>query len=143
MMSNYSAIARGMHLDVDRIYIAIFAFWLFTLLCFVRKIAVFSSTHVFADIMILLTIIVVVVFGSIYWKDNGTNTGVDPINKATYTSSIGFSVYAFEGIGLILPVQDITENPKTYYKIVIAVIVSVAGMFVSFGLFCSFAWGDK
>ena len=104
MMSNYSAIARGLGLDMDRIYVALFCFWLFTMLCFIRKIQIFASTHLFADVMILMTVIVVVVYGCIFWKKNGTNLGVDAINQATYTEAIGFSVYAFEGIGLILPV---------------------------------------
>ena len=36
---------------------------IFTLLCWVRKIEIFASTHVFADIMILMTLIYVIIMG--------------------------------------------------------------------------------
>lgn len=55
------------------------------------------------------------------------------INTASFTDAIGFSVYSFEGIGIILPVMDITSDPKNYYKIVITVILSVIGIYIVFG----------
>ena len=52
-------------------------------------------------------------------------------------------MYAFEGIGLIMPVQDITDCPKIYNKIVYAVIISCATLFIFFGQFCVIGWGHK
>jgi solute carrier family 36 (proton-coupled amino acid transporter) len=108
-MVNYNTIGtQAFGVDIDRNYFAIFCFFLFSSLCFVRKIEIFAATHVFADVMILLAIIIIVVFGSINLGTNGRNNGVPFINTATFTDAIGFSVYAFEGIGMILPVQEIT-----------------------------------
>jgi len=44
---------------------------MFTLLCFVRKIEKFAIGHLFADAMIVMTLIVVVIFGVIAIQDNG------------------------------------------------------------------------
>ena len=130
-----------MNLDED--WIAFMSFIGFTLLCFVRKIEVFASTHLFADIMIVLTLIIVVIYGAIEMTKNGNQVSTVPfINSDTYTDAIGFSVYCFEGIGVILPVQDITANPESYHKIVFAVILSVALVYTLFGQFCVLAWGD-
>jgi proton-coupled amino acid transporter len=85
---------------------------LFAALCFVRKIEVFAITHVFADVMIVLALVIITIYGCINLKDKGRNTGVPFFNAKTYTDAIGFSVYAFEGIGMILPVQDITSKPE-------------------------------
>ena len=65
------------------------------------------------------------------------------INTQTFTDAIGFSVYAFEGIGMILPVQEITANPAGYKSIVIGVILTVCTVYVSFGYFCVVAWGQE
>ena len=74
-------------------------------MCFVRKIEIFASTHAFADLMIVVTMMTVVVYGCINVKDNGIQIKtVDYINTATYADAIGFSVYCFEGIGVIMPV---------------------------------------
>lgn len=40
-------------------------------LVFVRKIEVFASTHIFGDVMIIITLIVVMVYASIDMADNG------------------------------------------------------------------------
>lgn len=111
IMVNYNSIGtQALSIDIDRNYFAIFCLFLFAILCFVRKIEVFAITHVFADIMIVLALIIIVIYGCIHMEDKGRNTGVPFINWSYYTDAIGFSVYAFEGIGMILPVQDITKN---------------------------------
>ena len=38
---------------------------IFTLLCWVRKIEIFAKTHVFADIMIMITLLYVIIMGVI------------------------------------------------------------------------------
>lgn len=57
-----------------------------------------------------------------------------------WSQGFGFSIYAYEGIGIILPVQAVTKDPDNYFKIVASVILFVAFMFISFGLFCSYIW---
>ena len=127
--------------DIDRNYFAIFCLILFSFLCFVRKIEVFAATHLFADAMIMLAIIIIVSFGGIKISNDGLKNDVDFINQRTFTDAIGFSVYAFEGIGMILPVQEITANPAGYKSIVIGVIITICAVYVSFGYFCVIAWG--
>ena len=95
--------------------------------------------------MIVVALVTIIAYGSQKMINEGT-TQIDTIpfmNSKTYSDAIGFSVYAFEGIGIILPVQDITANPDGYYKIVIAVITTVALIYVMFGQFCVFAWGAE
>jgi len=85
--------------------LAIFCFIIFTLLCYVRKIEIFASTHLFADIMIVLTLIAIMSYAGIKMGDTGNRLSTLPIfNKEDYASAIGFSVYCYEGIGIIMPV---------------------------------------
>jgi len=49
--------------DLDRNTIAMFTLIGFGLLSFIRRIEIFASTHIFADILILLTIIIIVGYG--------------------------------------------------------------------------------
>lgn len=51
--------------DHERPITAAACFVVFTLLCWVRKIEIFAQTHIFADVMILLTLLYVVVEGAL------------------------------------------------------------------------------
>ena len=42
----------------------------FTLLCWVRKIEIFASTHIFGDVMILFMLIYIISLGIIYYRDD-------------------------------------------------------------------------
>lgn len=116
-------------------------FVVFTLLCWVRKIEIFAQTHIFADIMILLTLIYVIAMGAIKLsKDGIPEKKVRPIEPEGWPTGFGFAIYSFEGIGIILPVQDVTKNPETYFRIVAAVIGFVGAMYVGFGMYCTTVW---
>lgn len=76
---------------------------------FVRKIEVFASTHVFADAMILITILIIFAEGSHKMSRDGSLLGhIDYMVPEHFSIPIGISLVAFEGIGIIFPVQDVT-----------------------------------
>ena len=80
-------------------------FFIFALLCLVRKIEIFAVTHLFANVMIVLTIIAVVYQGCVILAKDGTMLDtVEVFNTKTYADGIGYAVFAYEGIGIILPI---------------------------------------
>lgn len=129
----------------DMTWTGVGCFFIFAGLCFVRKIEIFASTHVFANVMICVTMLYVIVEGGFDIKNKGDFTlgGGTPPVASTFATAIGFSIYSYEGIGIVLPVQDVTANPESYPKIVIAVISVVALLYVLFGTFCISAWGNE
>jgi proton-coupled amino acid transporter len=112
----------------------------------VRKISTFAKFHVFGDAMIFITLFVIVVFASISVSNNGwldSNPSIPWFNKKLWPDSIGFAIYAFEGIGVILPVQDITEDKEGYFKIICITCGFITLMYVTFSEFCLFAYYDR
>ena len=63
------------------------------------------------------------------------------INKKQFASSIGFAVYAFEGIGIVLPIQDIAADQGSFRCMVFLTVISVAVLYIFFGNFCLNAFG--
>ena len=127
----------------DRNVIAAFWFVVFASLAYVRKLAIFARTHVFADAMIMLMLAVVIIYGlQLVYVRGALFKEVPFFNPHQYSDSLGFSVFAYEGIGLILPVQDITADKKKYPFVINMVLVSMAIIFISFGLMCTLSYGN-
>ena len=99
--------------------------------------------HIFADCTVVLTLIIVFAYGFIYMSNDHKKTPpVYMINPVTWSEAIGFSVYLFEGINLVLPVKQVTKSQEDYPKINIYVIATQVIILPLYGLFCILAWGN-
>lgn len=142
---NFSAIIDDWTgVKINETYIAIVCWIFFTVLCWVRKLEKFSKFHALADAIILMAIIVTVIYGGFNLSDQGSRLGtIYTFNPTTWATAIGYSVYAFEGIGLILPVAEVTAKPEEYKKVVYTVFFVCAFLNIFFGIYCCWAWGDE
>lgn len=126
------------------IHLGIFTFVVVTPLLFVRGIEKFAFTYIIADILILITAITIVVFATIHYNETGHwGSGVKAINTNTWLTMIGSAIYAFEGIGVVIPIIEVTENPKQFPKILLAVLITDMILYTSFGEYCLFVYGDE
>lgn len=140
----HSILMEAFEIDVKTEYIAIACWIMFTMLCYVRKIEKFAVTHIFADAMIVITLVIVMVYGVKNIGENGSQLKtIYALNPETWSSAIGFSVFSYEGIGTVLPIAEITKHPEAYNKIIVACLVSSCMIFLVFGNFCCIAWGDE
>lgn len=113
-------------------------------LVMVRKIEVFAATHLFGDICIFVTVITICVYAGINVGDNGWDTkGAQFINSTLWPDAIGFSVYAFEGIGVVLPIMEITERKDIYVKVLSITCLVIAALYLGFSEYCLFAFGPN
>jgi len=91
--------------NIDSWVFAVIQLPLFIGLCWVRKIEQLAFTHIIAEIAIVITVITVLFFACAEWHATGAK--LDEIaffNTTTWYNGIGFSVYSYEGIGIIMPV---------------------------------------
>ncbi|XP_071740070.1 amino acid transporter AVT3C-like [Rutidosis leptorrhynchoides] len=56
---------------------------------------------------------------------------------------IGVAVYAFEGIGMVLPLESEMEKKEKFGNVLSITVGFIALMFASFGVFGYFAFGDE
>ena len=112
-------------------------------LVMVRKIEVFAVTHVFADAMIIISMITIFVFAGLDLGDKGLNmSNIKPVGEY-WADAIGFSVYTYEGIGVILPIREVTANKDIYFKLLCLTVTMIALLYVLFGEFTMMAWGNN
>lgn len=52
-------------------------------------------------------------------------------------------MYSFEGIGVILPIQDITADKENYFKMICITCLLVTILYLVFAEYCLFAWYQR
>jgi hypothetical protein len=62
-------------------------------------------------VIIFITAVTCIVYTIIYAGDNGEGNGVVFLNTSKFLNVIGFAIYSYEGIGVILPVMELTAEP--------------------------------
>ena len=114
-------------------------------LCLIRRIEVFAFTFLIADALIVFTAGTIVVYGIMHLNDNGGQwgEGIELFNSNLWLTVIGSAIFSYEGIGVVLPIIEVTEDPKKFPKILLAVLMTNMILYTGFGQFCYFVWGSK
>ena len=108
----------------------------------IRKIENFAKFHVFGDVMIWVTLISVMIFAGIKDSKEGWGTSSENIafNSKLWPNTIGFAVYSFEGVGVIIPVYEITTEKKNFFPIVCYVCFGILFMDIMFSEYMLFSY---
>ncbi|KAG0676424.1 neutral amino acid transporter [Kluyveromyces marxianus] len=126
-------------------------FWIMVQLVFylplslTRNIAKLSATALLADVFILLGLVYVYYYSSYYiFQHHGiASDTMLMFNKSDWTLFIGTAIFTYEGIGLLIPIHESMEHPNQFKPALLYVILLVTVIFVSCGLVCYAAFGDK
>ena len=129
------------HIDIKWMILMQMAVFLpFSLLRDISKLAI---TALIADGLILLGLIY------LYYYDIFTivkNHGVADIinfNSRDWTLFIGTAIFTFEGIGLIIPIQESMRKPKNFPWVLGGVMIIITVVFISMGALSYAAYGSK
>ena len=74
-----------------------------TLMAWVRNLAKFSVTFLFANLLILLTVIISCSLSVSKIYSNGIKESVVLVNTSNMFNMLGFAIYTYEGIGIVMP----------------------------------------
>lgn len=111
-------------------------------LSYVRRIARLSWCSLVADAFILIGL------AYVYYDVFATMTvnGVAPIvqfNTENFAVFIGTAVFAFEGIGLVIPITEAMKEPQKFPKVLTLTMIGIALVFASVGAFAYMAYGSN
>ena len=56
---------------------------------------------------------------------------------------MGFAIYSFEGIGIVMPVFNSCEKPETFSRVLGYVFVTLLVLFLGFSELCYLNWGKN
>ena len=111
-------------------------------LAFIRNISKLGPAALLADVFILIGLVY------IYWYDisslaiDGLHPTVQLFNPEHYTLTIGSSIFTFEGIGLILPIQSSMAKPEKFEPLLWVIMLINTVIFTSIGALCYATFGD-
>ncbi|WYZ33904.1 hypothetical protein EsH8_I_000180 [Colletotrichum jinshuiense] len=112
-------------------------------LAFIRNISKLGPAALIADVFIVVGV------GYIWWYDISAlaTRGMDPtvklFNPSSYTLTIGASIFTFEGIGLIIPIQASMKKPEHFEPLLAGVMLLITCVFTSVGALCYATFGDR
>lgn len=56
---------------------------------------------------------------------------------------LGFAIYSFEGIGVVMPIMQKAKNPKNFVRLLVLTITFLTCLYIYFGSICYLAYGAK
>ncbi|KAK6334122.1 neutral amino acid transporter [Orbilia brochopaga] len=108
----------------------------------IRDISKLGGTALVADAFILLGLIYLYYYDLLQIATQGV-ADIVHFNPKDWTLFIGTAIFTFEGIGLIIPIQESMKEPHKFPKVLGGVMILITAVFVSAGALGYAAWGSK
>lgn len=86
------------------------------------------------NLCILSTVIIVswLMIEKLVKRDFALGPDITWFNSKDFASMIGFACYAYEGIGVVMPIMDSCACPEQFHNILIAALLTLAFVYISF-----------
>lgn len=114
-----------------------------TPLALYRNLTKLSLTALIADAFILIGIVYLFGQESAVLLEKGIAKDVVLFNSKSYPLFMGTAVFAFEGIGLIIPVMESMKEPKKFPYVLSGVMVVLTSLFAGSGFLGYAAFGSQ
>lgn len=132
--------------DIDIVWLIALQTCILTPLSFIRDITKLSLLALLANVFIMIGLVTIICFTGGELILNGLEPGSGVyyfFNKSEFSLFIGVAIFAFEGIGLIIPIQESMIYPNHFPKVLAAVIITISTIFVFIGALGYFTFGEK
>ena len=109
----------------------------------IRDISKLGITALIADFFILLGLIYLYYYDILTLVSNHGAADYVNFNSRDWTLFIGTAIFTFEGIGLIIPIQESMKQPKKFPAVLGFVMIVITTIFVSMGALSYAAYGSS
>lgn len=128
--------------ELPLLYYVIFETIFFVPMSLIRNITKLSLAALLANVFILSGIATILFYTTKDLVDNGP-AEILMFNSDNWSLFIGVAIFAFEGIGLIIPVQQSMRHPEDFPKVLFAVLCVCCCLFIGVGALCYITYGEK
>ncbi|KIX00139.1 uncharacterized protein Z518_10276 [Rhinocladiella mackenziei CBS 650.93] len=128
---------------IDIKFMVLMQLIIFLPLSLIRDISKLGFTALVADAFIMLGLLYLYYFDIATIVDNGGISDITLFNPSTWTLFIGTAIFTFEGVGLIIPIQESMKMPRRFPGVLAIVMVTITVLFTSIGALSYAAYGSK
>jgi proton-coupled amino acid transporter len=108
-----------------------------------RDISKLGFTALIADAFILIGLAYLYYYDILTLVRQHGMADIINFNQNDWTLFIGTAIFTFEGIGLIIPIQESMKNPKKFPRVMGGVMIIITVVFISMGALSYAAYGSK
>ncbi|KAL2068729.1 hypothetical protein VTL71DRAFT_15067 [Oculimacula yallundae] len=108
-----------------------------------RDISKLGFTALIADAFILIGLLYLYYYDILTIVRQHGVADIVNFNPRDWTLFIGTAIFTFEGIGLIIPIQESMKNPKKFPPVLGGVMIIISVVFISMGALSYAAYGSK
>lgn len=107
-----------------------------------RDIEKLGFTALIADAFILTGLAYLFYYDVLTLSNSGL-ADIIMLNPDSWTLFIGTAIFAFEGIGLIIPIQESMKHPQKFPRVLFIVMIIITVLFIVMGAISYAAYGSK
>jgi solute carrier family 36 (proton-coupled amino acid transporter) len=107
-----------------------------------RDIGKLGFTALIADAFIIIGLAYLFYYDVLTLDTKGL-ADITLFNKQDWTLFIGTAIFTFEGIGLIIPIQESMKNPAKFPKVMFTSMIIMSVIFITMGAVSYAAYGSK
>lgn len=131
------------HWSIDIKLIILIQLIIFLPLSLIRDIGKLGVTALIADFFILLGLLYLYYYDIITLARNHGIADTIPFNARDWTLFIGTAIFTFEGVGLIIPIQESMKKPSEFPPVLAGVMIIITVVFISMGALSYAAFGSS
>lgn len=128
---------------IDIKFMVLMQLIIFLPLSLVRDISKLGFSALIADVFIALGLIYLFYYDISTIVEQKGMSDVVSFNPSTWTLFIGTAIFTYEGVGLIIPIQESMKKPHKFPSVLAGVMVVITIIFLSAGAVSYAAYGSK
>jgi proton-coupled amino acid transporter len=129
------------HIDIQ--WLILMQMVIFLPFSLMRDISKLGFTALIADAFILIGLVYLYYYDILTIARQHGFADIINSNARDWTLFIGTAIFTFEGIGLIIPIQESMKNPKKFPPVLGGVMILITTIFISMGALSYAAYGSK
>ena len=127
---------------IDIKFMVLLQLVIFLPLSLVRDISKLGFTALVADVFILLGLVYVFYYDIVTIAEQSGIADIKFFNPSTWTLFIGTAIFTYEGIGLIIPIQESMKRPQQFTGVLAGVMIIITLVFLGAGALSYAAYGS-